>query len=77
MNKFEPDMGMPGLARVEYLDAEFHVLKAGAFVICAVTGQRINLDDLKYWNVDLQEAYISPEAATQRFLELRRRGTGE
>ena len=39
----------------------------GSFVTCAVTGQRIPLADLKYWSVDRQEAYATPDAATQAF----------
>jgi len=38
------------------------VRKAGAFVRCAVTGEPIPLEELRYWNVDRQEAYSSPEA---------------
>ena len=72
MNRYEPDMGMPGLAQLEYLDADYQVLKAGSFVICAVTGQRIMLDDLRYWNVDLQEAYVSPEAVLERQNQLKK-----
>lgn len=72
MNRYEPDMGMPGLAQLEYLDADYQVLKAGSFVICAVTGQRIMLDDLRYWNVDLQEAYASPQAVFDRQSQLKK-----
>ena len=61
--------GTEGLAEVEYLDGEYHVVKPGSFVICAVTGTHIPLDALRYWSVDLQEAYASPEIATKRFRE--------
>jgi hypothetical protein len=37
-------------------------------VLCAVSGERIALDTLRYWSVDLQEAYASPAIATHRLL---------
>jgi hypothetical protein len=57
---------MSGEAEVKYLDGDFRVVKPGAFVRCAVTGAAIPLEELKYWSVDLQEAYASPEAVAQR-----------
>ena len=47
------------LAKLEYLPNDFKVIKDGDHVICAVSGKHINLDELTYWNVDLQEAYFS------------------
>ena len=47
-------------------DGEYRIRRPGAFVRCAVTGQPIPLDDLRYWNVDLQEAYATPEAKLKR-----------
>jgi hypothetical protein len=41
-------------------------MRPGAFVRCAVTGTPIPLEELKYWSVDLQEAYLSPEVVLQR-----------
>jgi hypothetical protein len=41
-------------------------VRPGAFVRCSVTGVPIPLEELKYWNVDLQEAYATPEAVLQR-----------
>ena len=46
----------------------FRVVKPGRFVLCAVTGEAIPLDELRYWSVDRQEAYASPEIATRRLL---------
>ena len=46
----------------------FRVIKPGRYVVCAVTGEAIALDELRYWSVDLQEAYASPEIATRRLL---------
>ncbi len=56
---------MSGEAEVKYLDGDFRVVKPGAFVRCAVTGAAIPLEELKYWSVDKQEAYASPEAVMQ------------
>ena len=61
-------------ARVQYLDGEYRVLRPGMFVICAVTGQQIALEDLRYWSVDRQEAYVTPEASMQRILQNRPAG---
>ena len=47
----------------------FRVIKPGRFVICAVTGEPIPLEQLRYWSVDRQEAYASPEIATRRALD--------
>jgi hypothetical protein len=55
-----------GEAVVQYLDSNLRVVKPGAFVRCAVTGEVIPLDELKYWSVELQEAYASPEAVMMR-----------
>ena len=57
---------MNGEAELKYLDGDFRVVKPGAFVRCAVTGTAIPLEELKYWSVDLQEAYASPDAVAER-----------
>ena len=46
----------------------FRVIKPGRFVACAVTGEPIPLEELRYWSVDRQEAYATPEIATRRML---------
>jgi hypothetical protein len=46
----------------------FRVVKPGRFVACAVTGEAIPLEELRYWSVDRQEPYASPEIATRRLL---------
>jgi hypothetical protein len=66
MNRFERRPVSAGEAEVEFLDGEIRVLKPGAYVRCAVTGTPIPLDDLRYWNVDLQEAYASPEVKLKK-----------
>ncbi len=47
------------LAKIKYLPNNFQVLQQGDHVICAISGKKISLDKLTYWNVDLQEAYFS------------------
>ena len=46
----------------------FRVIKPGRFVLCAVTGKPIALEELRYWSAERQEAYASPEIATRRAL---------
>jgi hypothetical protein len=55
-----------GEAQLQYLDGDFRVISPGTYVRCAVTDARIPLDELKYWSVDLQEAYAQPVAVLQR-----------
>ena len=51
------------LAKLEYLPNNFKVLEEGDYVICAVSGKKIYLEQLTYWNVELQEAYFSYKEA--------------
>ena len=46
----------------------FRMLKPGSHVVCAVSGEVIALEALRYWSVEHQEAYASPELATRRLL---------
>ncbi|MBX9618087.1 DUF2093 domain-containing protein [Candidatus Raskinella chloraquaticus] len=62
MNRQDPRLPMMSEAVIEYLDNDFRVVRAGAFVRCAVSGARIPLEELRYWSVARQEAYASPEA---------------
>lgn len=71
MNRFERIFGLKGEAKLRYLDGEFQVLTPGDFVRCAVSGESIALPDLRYWSVDLQEAYASAEIAFERFRAVR------
>tara|TARA_B100002019_G_scaffold191528_1_gene165654 strand:+ start:234 stop:425 length:192 start_codon:yes stop_codon:yes gene_type:complete len=45
----------------------FEILEDGDYVICAISGKKINLKNLNYWNVDLQEAYFSPIEVNERY----------
>lgn len=67
------DRDLTGAATVHYGDGEFVVLKPGRYVVCAVTGQRVPLEMLRYWNAELQEAYAGPEQALQRWRQLQER----
>ncbi len=71
MNKMDIHSPSAAEAQIQYLDGDFRVVRPGAFVRCAVTGVPIPLDELRYWSVDLQEAYASPEAALQRLRDRR------
>ncbi len=51
------------LAKLKYLPNNFEVLENGDHVICAVSGKKIYLDQLVYWNVELQEPYFSYKEA--------------
>ena len=47
------------LATIKYLPNNFKIIEDGDYVICAISGKKIYLDKLTYWNVELQEAYFS------------------
>ena len=47
------------LAKIKYLPNNFQVIQDGDHVECAISGKKIALKDLTYWNVDLQEPYFS------------------
>ena len=65
MNRFERRPVDTGEAKVEFLDGDFRILRPGAYVRCAVTGEPIPLDELRYWSVDRQEAYASPSGVDE------------
>ena len=47
------------LAKIEYLPNNFKVIKNGDHVVCSISGKKISLEKLNYWNVELQEPYFS------------------
>jgi len=47
------------LAKLKYLPNNFEILQSGDYVICAVSGKKILIENLTYWNVEEQEAYYS------------------
>ena len=55
------------LAKIKYLPNNFQIIQEGDHVVCAVSGKNIRLEQLNYWNVDLQEPYYSyVEASIKR-----------
>jgi len=51
------------LAKIKYLPNNFQIIEPGDYVECAVSGKMISLENLNYWNVDLQEPYFSYKEA--------------
>ena len=51
------------LAKIKYLPNNFKILENGDHVLCAVSGKKISLENLNYWNVEAQEAYYSYKEA--------------
>ena len=55
------------LAKIKYLPNNFQIIQEGDYVVCAISGKNIRLEELNYWNVDLQEPYYSyVEASIKR-----------
>ena len=50
---------MNKLARLKYLPNNFEIMEEGDHVLCAISGKKIPLEKLNYWNVEEQEAYYS------------------
>mgnify|MGYP001440471604 FL=1 len=47
------------LAKIKYLPNNFQIIEEGDHVICAISGKKISLEKLTYWNVEAQEPYFS------------------
>ena len=60
-------------AKLKYLSNSFEIIENGDYVICSVSKKEIPLEKLNYWNVDLQEAYLSPIEAKIRYEEIKRK----
>ena len=54
------------LAKLKYLPNKFEIIENGDHVICSVSGKKISLEELNYWNVDLQEPYFSYLEASKK-----------
>ena len=54
------------LAKLKFMPNKFEIINDGDHVICAVSGKKISLNELSYWNVDLQEAYFSYTEASSK-----------
>ncbi|MEM8798158.1 MAG: DUF2093 domain-containing protein [Pseudomonadota bacterium] len=76
MNRFTiPTSG--GEAKIRYDHADFQVLSSGSFVRCAVTGHVIPVDELKYWNVERQEAYVDAATSLKRHMDFLAQTSGK
>mgnify|MGYP001434434284 FL=1 len=60
-------------AKIKFNPNNFEIVEQGDHVICAVSGKKIPLQKLTYWNVELQEAYFSAKEAQQRYEELNKK----
>ena len=60
-------------AKLKYKNNSFDIIEDGNYVICAVSGKEIPLNNLNYWNVELQEAYFSAIEADIRFKKLKKK----
>ena len=69
MNNMQPRPSDAGEAKVEFLDGDIRILRPGAYVRCAVTGQPIPIEELRYWSVAYQEPYANAAASLRRYLE--------
>ena len=61
------------LATIKYLPNNFQIIESGDYVKCAVSGKEISLENLNYWNVELQEAYYSYKEAFQKKEEINKK----
>ena len=60
-------------AKLKFNPNNFDIIQDGDYVFCAVSGKKIPLNQLTYWNAELQEAYYSPKEAQQRYEELNKK----
>ena len=60
-------------AKLKFSPNNFEIIEEGDHVVCAVSGKHIPLNQLTYWNVELQEAYFSPKEAQERYEELNKK----
>ncbi len=54
------------LAKIKYFPNNFEIIETGDYVICAVSNKEISIENLTYWNVELQEAYYSYKEASKK-----------
>ena len=60
-------------AKLIYSHNNFEIVEQGEYVLCAISEKKILLQDLNYWNVDLQEAYFSPKEVNERFKDYKKK----
>lgn len=63
MNRFEGSGFRE--AKIRYLDGDYQILTAGSYVVCAITGTQIPIDELRYWSVARQEPYVDCASALE------------
>lgn len=60
-------------AKLKFYPNRFDIIENGDYTVCAVSGKKILLNELVYWNVELQEAYFSPKEVKQRYQEIKKK----
>ena len=58
-------------AKLHYKHNSFDIIEEGNFVVCAISGKEIPIENLTYWNVELQEAYFSPLEVNECYKKLK------
>lgn len=54
-------------AKLKFTISDYQIISPGDYVLCAVTGEKILLDHLRYWSADLQEPYVNGEVSARRW----------
>ncbi len=60
-------------AKLKFYPNRFDIIENGDYTVCAVSGKKILLNELVYWNVELQEAYFSPKEVKQRYQDIKKK----
>ena len=60
-------------AKLQYKHNSFDIIEEGNFVVCAISGKEIPLENLNYWNGELQEAYFSPLEVNESYKKLKKK----
>jgi len=60
-------------AKLKFKPGNFEIIIPGNYVICKVSGKKIDLSELRYWNVELQEVYFSYIEVAKRFKQLNKK----
>ena len=60
-------------AKLQYKHNSFDIIEEGNFVVCAISGKEIPLENLNYWNVELQEAYFSPLEVNESYKKIKKK----
>ena len=58
-------------AKLIYKHNSFDIIEDGNYVLCAISGKKIDIKNLNYWNVQLQEAYFSPKEVKEIYKKLK------